>query len=320
MAIDGSKSIENAERAVKTAEEKLEEVRLAGATELDLEDARTNVEAAKLALAETVRTVSYQSVTIYVSYLRAVRNSGFSERSLEIAKSTADISKQRFEEGVKTEAAYLADVTAVLNAEIAFLQSENALESARRSLLRFVDIDVNTRARIADAKLPFVNLIIDKNELRTAIQAAGSGYNRSKSVAESARKRNDALSRLSRSVTQKELEASTLSAQNASDAFSKATAETEDQTWNLLSTLEVLTKTVEAGEQMLSIAENAWEKRAEQYLFGLISALERDEHELSFDKSRDSAIRKVEDHFFHVLKIEKARGNDLVTLLEEKVR
>ena len=320
MATDVSAQIEKADRAVTNAQEKLEETRLSGAIEMDLQEARSSVESAKLALAEAKNAVAIQAVTKYVDYLRASRALEFAGRQLDIMAQSAEMAKQRYDEGVKTEAAYLNDVTAKLNSEISFLQSKNAREAARRSLLRFVKVSLQTTTEIDEVKLPYVSMSIDDDELIAAIQAASSSYFGALNAANFAQTRHDALSRLSNSVTQKELESAKLAADAAKLNFENASAAIEDQAWSLETTLEVRSKSVEAGEQMLGMAENSWEKQEEQHAFGLISDLQRDSYALSFDTNKDSAIRKVEDHFFHVLKIEQAKGSEIISVLRDKIR
>lgn len=318
-AVEVSDQIEGAERSVESAREHLEEVRLAGATEFDLDAARLQVEVAGLSLEEARRSVVSQSLAKYLGYVRSLRSYDFAKRSLDIRRRVEEVSKERFEEGVKTEDAYLGDVSSRLNAELSLLQREQSLESSRRSLLRFIDEPIEATAGFAEVDLPYVSIAVDEETLLGAIRDSDSSYRDAVTSADLAARRLDALSRLQSSVTEKELEAARLAAERADDALASAKAVTADRAWQLVSTLAVREKGVETGEQLLAVAEKTWERRQEQHDFGLISDLDLIQAELSYDQSRDQAVRNVEDHLLHYVEIEKARGADLLSVLRDRL-
>jgi hypothetical protein len=319
-AVEVSQQIAAAERSVALAEEKLAETRLSGATALDLDETKLAVTVATLSLAETRNSVAYTAATTYLQHVRLLRANVFAERQLEIKYAAEAVSKQRFEEGVRAEDAYLGDVTSRLNAEIALMQSDQAVESSRRSVLRFADVDVSAPASFVDVTLPFVTAGVDSAGLLAAIRRANSSFVKAEGQASLQRRKLDALSRLTSSVTRKELDSAALAVEQADIALEAAFGATEDQAWQLISALVLNTKIVESGEQLFAVSEKSWEKRNEQFDFGLISAVDLDAYRLAFDQSKDQAVRKIEDHFMHYLRIEQARGTDLVATLGERVR
>jgi outer membrane protein TolC len=319
-AVDVSGQIGSAERAVDTASQRLDEVRLAGGTALDIEEASNNVDVAKLALTEARNTVILQAVNNYVSLQRLDRSLAFSRRQLDINRRNEQLAKERFDEGVNTEEAYLGSVSTRLNGELSYLQSSNSLETSRRGLLRYVEADVSGSTSAAGVELPYLSVQYDEDDLLEEINKASSSYLRAESAASIAQRRYDALRRLASSVTQKELETAQLNAETAADSFGDVQAQTADNAWQLLATLAVQEKSVETGEQLLAVSKKTWDKQNEQFEFGLISDLQLVSYELTYDQSRDQAVRRIEDHFLHIMRIEQARGADLLAMLERRMR
>ena len=319
LVAENSDEIEGALRAFTDSKERLAEITLLGAAELDLLEATTVVEAAELSIREVRSSVTIRSVKNYLAYLRARRSLGFLREEVQIRLQAEAMSRTRFEEGVKTEDAYFADITARLNTEYAFLKGQKDVESARRILLRSASIDLDTNIEFAETSLPFVSAKFDEEDLLRDIRLASSAYLEAVRGADHKSRRSDALERLAESVTQKERESALFVRDSAFRSLRASEAATEDRSWALLADFDLAIKSVETGEQILAVAESTWEKQQEQHEFGLISDLDLQSAELSHRKSRDQAVRKVEDQFLAYLEIEAAMGSDLDVVLLDHV-
>ncbi len=316
-ALEISNEIARGKEAADAATQRLEEIRLSGASGFDLEMASIEKAVAELRITNTRNDVLLAAVDVYFSVVESERDHAFSARTLELRQTAETLAERRYEEGVKTEEAYLAEVSARLSAELGLLQSEQALVTVNRRAERMIGREPAGNINLVEPEAPVVSTQPDEEALLEQTRSIHPGYVEAVRKLELHERRLESIRKLGDSVAPKELGDAENVVRSARTTFEGVEASIEDGAWNLISNYRIIEQTVENGRHQMSIAERNWESRKEKHEYGILSDNELEQYRLSYERERVSMKEKIENLLRHHLRIKAFAGSDVLAEIEK---
>ncbi len=315
-AIESSDEIADAKEVAEDAADRVEETRLSGVSMYDLEQAEIDAHVAELRVSNTRNTILMNSIDLFFALISGEQQYTFAKRALELSKSAEVLAERRYNEGVKTEEAYLSDVSSRLSAELALIEAQHSLIAAKRRAERRIGKKPEGEISLVGPDVPVLTEKLEEQSLLEQARTIEPAYVEAMRKAELMKRRLESLQRLQNSVAPKELEDARSAAESASSTLEKQQAVLEDRVWQLVSDYRILRKSVENERHQLMIAEKNWSSRQEKYDYGILSDNQLDQYRLSYDKQQVSMKRTIERLFVHRLKIGMITGTDVLEEVE----